>query len=501
MLRIHISDVNEKPAVCFDTGLDPRSFARTKMSQCLIESGYIVHPDGSNTVWKASGVNELNGYMRVWGTPFSGERLDLILGAINTPKQTESQQATAQQATAQQQAAALQAVVYWIRAKLLIGETHSALNPGAAFVACSDSGEHQKGSVFFTPESLSQRCLLVEGAGYTSVIRSGYSEIRSDIPSVLDRYNCPDLKDTDAAAFCAGTMLYTILAKTHPYPDMENIYQDMREGVFVPPQLAIPGLDKQLCELINYALLLPVANKKTTMTGAAILGNLLKILMNKEEGIAEVSSLCNPLPKEEELKISKEKNSFIKKQNLMVKSKRFYLRNKYVIMGVSAAVLFVMFVVVSTTKVSRGRVTTAGMAPDVVINEYYEAFSNLNHQFMEACISGASRSDIDVAVNFFVLTKVRQAYEPNGQSSVMPARIWKQTGGELPAPNVFGATDLTITSRGGSEIEGLVVYRADYLLWFPNEDSASSRTDELTLKRIRGNWRITEINRTLNSGF
>jgi hypothetical protein len=494
MLRIHISDVNEKQAVCFDTGLDPRSFARTKMSQCLVEPGYIVYPDGSNTVWKASGVNELDGYMRVWGTPFSGDRLDMLLSAINTPKQTPEQ-------AEQRQKSALQAVVYWMRAKLLIGETHSALNPGAAFVSCSDGGEYQKGSVFFTPESLSQRCLLVEGAGYTAVLRSGVSEIRSNVPAAMDRYNCPDLKDTDAAAFCAGTMLYTVLAKNHPYPDMENIYQDMREGVFVPPKFAIPGIDKQLCELINAALLLPVAAKKTTMSGAVILGNLLKILMNKEEGITDISLLCNPLSKEEEEKFIKEKTVFIKKQNFTVKSKRFYLRNKFAIMGVSVAVLFVLFVVVSMTKVRHGRQTTEGMAPDTVINEYYEAFSNLNHQFMESCISGASKNDIDVAANFFVITKMRQAYEPGEQSTVLSARVWKQTGGALPAPNVFGITDLVITPRGGSETEGLVVYRADYLLWFPTEKTASSRTDELTLKRIRGNWRITEINRTLNSGF
>ncbi|MDR2942742.1 MAG: hypothetical protein LBV17_09155 [Treponema sp.] len=494
MQRIHISNVNEKPAVCFDTGLDPRSFARTKMSQCLIEPGYIVHPDGSNTVWKASGVNELDGYMRVWGTPFFGERLDLLLNAVNAPKQTEQQ-------TAAKQAKALQAVVYWIKAKLLMGETHSALNPGAAFVSCSDGGEYQKGSVFFAPESLSQRCLLVEGASHTAVTHSGRSEIRNDAPLVSDRYNCPDLKDTDAAAFCAGTMLYTVLAKAHPYPDMENIYQDMREGIFVPPRLAIPGLNKQLCGLIYSALVLPVEKKRTTMNGAVILGNLLKILMNKEEGITEVFSICNALPKEEETKILKEKNYFIKKQNFIVRSKRFCIRNKIAIMGVSIAFLFVMFVIVSTAKVSRGRLTTEGMAPDTVINEYYEAFSNLNHQFMEACISGAKRDDIDAATNLFVLTRVRQTYEANGQPSVISAKVWKQTGGALPAPDVFGVTDLTITPRGGSEADGLVVFLADYLLWLPNEKAASSRSDELTLKRIRGNWRITEINRTLNSGF
>jgi hypothetical protein len=438
--------------------------------------------------------------MRVWGAPFSGERLDLLLGAVNPPNQKTQQATTAEQAAAQQ-SAALQAVVYWIRAKLLIGETHSTLNPGAAFVSCSDGSENQKGSVFFAPESLSQRCLLVEGAGSTAIMRSGFSEIQRDAPPVLDNYNCPDLKDTEAAAFCAGTMLYAVLAKAHPYPDMLNIYQDMREGVFVPTQLAIPGLDKQLCELINSALLLPVEKKRTTMSGAAILGNLLKILMNKEEKTAEASTLINPLPKEEELRISKEKTSFIKKQNIVVKSRRFYIRNKMAIIGVVVGLLFIVFVTASLAKTSQSRQTTAGMSPDTVINEYYEAFSTLNHQLMEACISGASKSDIDVAINFFVLTKVRQTYEPGGRPSIVSARVWKQIGGELPSPDAFGVTDLTITPRGGNETEGLVVFRADYLLWFPQEDAPSSRTDELTLKRIRGNWRITEINRTLNSGF
>jgi len=296
-------------------------------------------------------------------------------------------------------------------------------------------------------------------------------------------------------------MLYTVLAKAHPYPDMNNIYQDMREGVFVPPRLAIPGLDKQLGELLNNALMLPVADKKPAMSGAVILGNILKILMNSEEGVVDISSLCSPISKEEESRILKEKNGFIKKQNFIVKTKRFCIRNKFIIMGITVAVLFVLFVVVSTVRVSRSRPTTEGMLPTTVINEYYEAFSNLNQQIMEACISGASKSDIDIASSFYALSKIRQAYEPNGPTSILSARIWKQTGGELPSPNAFGVTDLAITFLGGSESEGLLVYRVDYLLWSPDEKAASSRTDELTLKRIRGNWRITEINRTLNSGF
>jgi hypothetical protein len=143
------------------------------------------------------------------------------------------------------------------------------------------------------------------------------------------------------------------------------------------------------------------------------------------------------------------------------------------------------------------------MASDTVVREYYEAFSNLNHLFMEACLMGsANKSDVNVAINYFAVTRTRQAHENASRSSLIPARIYRDLGGELPAPDVFGVTDLTIEQRGGSEMEGIVVYRSDYLLWFPNETTSSSRTDELILRRQRnGNWKIGEIHRTLNSGF
>jgi hypothetical protein len=174
MLNIHVSDVDGKPATCFDTGLEPRSFARTKMSQCLIEPGYIVYPDGTHKVWKATGVNEVDGFMRVWGSPFTGKRLDFLLGQADSGLKTTAQEVSLQ--------AALQAVAFWIHCKLLLGDVRSALNPGAIFISSEGGKDFPKGTVFFAPENLSQRCLLVEGLD-------------------TDYYNCPDLKGMEAAAF------------------------------------------------------------------------------------------------------------------------------------------------------------------------------------------------------------------------------------------------------------------------------------------------------------
>jgi hypothetical protein len=471
MQNINISTVEGQTAVCFDTGLDPRAFARTKMSQSLIETGIVSYPDGSREKWKPAGVNEVNSLMRVWGPLFASQRLDLLLEKTTQSVQTASKQAAQQ--------AALQAVAFWIRAKMLLGDTRSASNPGAAFF-CNEDGKvpgQKRGAFFFAPEHLSNRCLLTEG-------------------SQTDRYNCPDLTGMESAAFCAGLMLYLLLTGVHPYP-AATIYRDMREGVFLPPHLAAAGLDKKLSELILAALLLPVEKRRTAKSGADILAGFLEILLDRENRAANVSSLFNALTTEEDSRIEKERKQYLFWQNTVVKTRRFAAHNKYAIIGIAVGLLFILFIIFSTSKSFSQRLTTAGMASDTVIMAYYEAFSSLNHVLMEACVLGADKTDINAAMSLFAVIKVREAYEFSNAPSIIPARVWKENGGELPAPNVFGVTDLKITHLAGNEEDDMIIYRTEYLLLSPMDDYSAIRSDVITLKRDRRkNWRIAEILRT-----
>jgi hypothetical protein len=470
-LHINISTVDGKTSVCFDTGLDPRAFARTKMSQSLIETGVVSFPDGSRETWKPAGVNEINGLMRVWGPLFASQRLDLLL-----EKTTQSIQTTSKQAAQQ---AALQAVAFWIRAKMLLGDTRSASNPAAAFV-CFEDGEtpgQKRGAVFFAPEHISNRCLITEG-------------------TQTDRYNCPDLTGMESAAFCAALMLYIILTGAHPYPE-ETIYQDMREGIFLPPSLAAAGLDKKMSELIMAGLLLPVEKKRTAKSGSDILAGFLEILLDRENRVTDVSSFLNALTAEENARFEKERKGYLFRQNTIVKTRRFAAQNKYILIGIAVGLLFTLFIIFSMTKSFSHRLTTAGMASDTVIIAYYDAFSSLNHVFMEACVMGADKTDINAAASLYAVTRTREAYERTNTSLIIPARIWKENGGELPAPNVFGVTDLDITYLAGSEEANMILYRTEYLLWSPSEDYPIKRSDVITLARDRKkNWRITEILRT-----
>jgi len=435
------------------------------MSQNLIEPGYNVNPYGSYETWKITGVNENDGFMRVSGPSVPGKRLDIFLEEIDS---------TSQSLELKQEA--LEAIINWSKAKMFLGDTRSSTNPGASFVS-------RDGNVFFAPEHISSRCLFIEGGK-------------------LDTYNCPDLVGMNTTAFCTAAMLYKILSGTHPYPS-DDLFQNMREGVFLPVHLAAPGLNPQLSELIQEALMLPVEKKGKQHTAPKsaneILTNIIDILTNNENKAVSFSSLFETVSTEKVKQYEKETKNYYFRKNKIVKFKRYATNNKYLLIGFAIGIAFILFVVFSTAISISHRPTTDGMSPDLVVNTYYDAFSSLNHQFMEACIHGADRSDINTVASFYAVIKQRQAYEGQNASSLIQARIWRDTGGKLPAPNVFGITDLKVNNIGGDEEDGMLIFTADYNFWTPYDEYAMHRNDTLTLKRDkRKRWKIIEILRTEN---
>ncbi|MCL2243852.1 MAG: hypothetical protein FWC03_05205 [Treponema sp.] len=465
MQNIHISETEGKPFFCFDTGVEPVSFARAKMSMSLTESGFIVFPDGSHITWKSLGVAEINGFMRIWGPYFPGERLDLLINNSNS-----SDNATQ---------TALKAVVFWIRAKLLLGKENGAPNPGAAFISFTDTEEYPAGSVFFTPPNLSQRCLMAEGADQNT-------------------YSSPDLMNSEASAFCAGAMLYRILTGNHPFPDKVNFFQDIRDGIFIPLNQAAGGLDENLSSLIHNSLSLPAFKKgsdsgKFLRSGAEILSKLLSLLMDKEGNVVPVISLFRELTAEETARLEKNKKK-LKLKNITVKANRYVAYNKFFLTGIAAALILGIIFAVSLVKSRMDRPTTAGLNSGAVVEGYYNAFNSLDHVYMEACLKGADKSDINLALNLFVIERVRQSYEYRTNSIYISAETWKQQGGDEPAEDVFGITDLNINYIAGSETENQIHYRVNYLLWIPNTPDPITRSDVLILSRDRKkNWQITEI--------
>jgi hypothetical protein len=471
--RVFIFEVDGYKALGFDTGLDSRAFAQAKFAQCITEPGIIVRlgdtadPPVVET-WKVSGVAE-RGNMVVWGPPFEGEHLDKL---INDNIQRDK---------------ALNAIACWIRAIIALGENPNILfQPYASIIKLSPPA-----AVFFAPPQLALRCVM---ANETSRLNN-------------ERYihNNPGI--TNAAAFTAAAMLYNIFAEAPPFTAADEITfrQDMRDGNFLPVHLAVPGLDAELAGLIQTSLMPPAfmpqspdlpGNKNSNTAGkVSQLQKFLEVLQPGGGFTVSSSSIINPLSNADILLIEKEKTQFLKVKNVSVKTKRFIARNTALLLGSFAAIVAVILIARSITSSRAGLPNTAGMDPVQVIESYYYAFEELDHQMMEACvIKGAGKDDISMVVNLFVINKVRQVYE-------------------MYTPPSIRITDLTISNERLSVSNDRLSYRVDYTLWFPfNNDSESfdetaehplpdfsRRTDLVNLTRVKGNWRISEIHRTENN--
>ncbi|MDR2718929.1 MAG: hypothetical protein LBB89_12820 [Treponema sp.] len=476
-----ILEADGQKALGFDTGLDSRAFAQAKLARLITEPGLIVRPapEGPHRIelWKASGVIERSDSsgkptMVVWGPLFEGDRLDLLLNESAEPDTV------------------LAAICAWIQSILALGENPPAAVspwPCAAIIAqeSGNGGALPSPAVFFAPPSLAQRCII----------------------AAAERYVHPDLDGMNGAAFTAAAMLYRIFAGTPPFSaaDESTLHQDMREGNFLPVRFAVPGLDARPSALIQQALEPPYGK------GAQLLGEILAVVQPDGKTVS-AASLVQPLSETDRLPLEKEKIQFQKRKTASVKTRRFVMRNATILLGCCAALVTVVLVAVSIIHDRSRLPSTAGMEPAQVIESYYNAFGELDHQMMEACvINGAGKGDINSVITLFVVNKTRQVYEKRNSSFIISAREWQQEGGGAIDTQVFGVTGLHITINKEQAEE--VQYRADYTLWVPAQLSGDTemestetnlpipyhRTDIITLvrkKEKRGfNWHIAEIQR------
>jgi hypothetical protein len=327
-----------------------------------------------------------------------------------------------------------------------------------------------------------------------------------------EQWTHPDLTGEAAAVFAAAAMLYRIVCGEPPYPnnEAEGLYSDLREGVYIPPRLAAPGLDKRMADLMERALA-PVSAGITRPSLAEFAGILGPPLSGEKE------RFFHELSGEERTKLEAERERFSRKKTTAVKTRRFIRRNTAVIGGVIIGLTVLALVIGNIVNGNRNRPSTRGMEPREVIAAYYGAFETLDHTLMEACVTNkAGKGDVDMIMNMFVISKVREAYEM--RSPIIPAQLWLDAGGAPTDLTVVGVTDLRLEGEDEDGSDGEVRYRADYTLWLPENmtqdtpgeplDPAGAMddipavmpagtviTDDVRLVFRKDAWQIAEIQR------
>jgi hypothetical protein len=501
MERIIRIEVEGKTRLGFDTGLNSQAFAQAKLARFISRTGLIVPPDGAAVVWRPEGVTEYQAAgsqpaMVIWGPDFAGKRLDRLIEEGG--------------------GAGLDALRYWVQARKVLNSGPDANPdnrdrtlypwPAAAILAIDPpagispvpSEAFPRGTVFFPPDRLIRRA--VEAEGSDAWLKG------------TERWAHPDLAGEDAVVFAAAAMLYRILCGEPPYPngDIEGLHSDMREGVYTPPDLMAPGLDRDIAALITRSLSPGSAN-----TGRPSLSLFVeafeKLIGPPLSGGPE--GFFRQLSGEERKKIETGREQFNRKKTARVKIRRFIHRNTAIIGGVIIAMTALGFVISSVVKTRMDLPTTAGMNPREVITSYYGAIENLDHTLMEACtINKAGKGDIDTVTNIFVIGKVREAYEM--RSPVIAAGEWLDSGAAPTELTVVGVTDLRIEGEDEDEGDGEVTYKTAYTLWLPAAyaqdiqdngeppetaapvmPAGTAVIDEVRLVLRKGAWRIAGIRR------
>jgi hypothetical protein len=484
-----------KTMLGFDTGLDAQAFAQAKIPQFITRPGHIVYPDGRLELWQPGGVIEYRSgsdrfksdvSMVVWGPLFPGERVDEI---VNDPGRRDE---------------ALNVICYWLNARTAMeakfsGEDSPLPGPTGAFVVVKENAEgYPLGSVFFPPARLSKRSLDAEGD--SAVLEAA-------------RWVHPDLEGAEGISFTSAVMLYRILSGASPFTrgNMDELHEDIREGVFVPPNLAAPGLEPEMAALIANAMSSVAENKQTKIRPSP--DDIYKTLSPSQA--RHVSTWLKPVAEEELLRVKAELEQFNKKKARSVKTRRFVVRNTTIIVISLVVLIVVGFSVYGAVKRQAEKPNTKGMSAVEVAETFYSAISALDHETMEGCVTGkAGKNDVEMVVNFFVMTRMRMAYEMEYRF-YMPAQEWINNGKPDTQMLVFGVTDLKIRSISRDDAKGNAVLEADYLLWMPSTGflseaeliaiyeakgeipmfGALSHKDKLTLTLRRGSWHISGLER------
>lgn len=503
-------EVEGRAVLGFDTGLDNAAFAQAKLAQLLTDPGFIVSPQGEVTTWRAEGVIERDGRMVIWGPDFAGERFDRIIDR-GDPE-------------------ALDALRSWMRGRGILSEADEtkerirpAPYPAGAFIGVD-------GTVLFAPERLTLRSL--DALGPLERLNGA------------ERWTHPDLSGDAAEAFTSAALTYRILTGVAPFGagDADSARADMRDGCALSARLAEPALISELANLIDASL----ASEAMPRSGPGRAHTAPRPRnASPRPPVAELATALGPigsggieryirtLTEKERTAAAIERTRQTRSREAKVGARRFARKNATIIISVLVAVVGVALITRSIIAGRAEQPTTAGMAPRQVAEAYYGAFGKLDHTFMEACVvDKAGAGDINSAMNLFVISRVRMAYER--QSSFMSADEWIAQGSKPVPATVYGVTDLGIEDLETDESDGVVTLRAHYVLWMPaegpstppappeetpNDNAAGTsatgaadvqagppavmapppvaerREDTLTIVQRKGLWRISKIDR------
>ncbi|ERF60139.1 hypothetical protein HMPREF1325_0151 [Treponema socranskii subsp. socranskii VPI DR56BR1116 = ATCC 35536] len=455
--------------IIFDTGLSESTFAKTRLSNLLSESGIAACADknfGSDMTfsfseWKFDGVKTIGdgdgAHVHLFGR-FGEEEEMLSLAEIFLKAESGGN------AERYEAAAASYAAVCAIEEAKKENVKIENIGAGGIYVKTAH-GFADKPALLFLPQALFDKACATGGASYAKLQGFWISKALSERRGSL--------------SFTQAVIAYRALAKRMPYDKSDESARstDEYDKNYMKLEHVINGVDKSLAESVDAALELPSrtveAERKNArgshgVHGAADTPHTAEALhtadrqkenpfplqafyaeLGIDDGTLKEVSHPAALPQAEfDAKVA----AYYKSKKRSLRARRTFRRNAGTLAACFALAAVIAFFAFGAVRDARHRPSAVGLTSFEVAEAFYEAIHTQNVELVGAMSSGkVSKRYGDIVGSIYVVNKTRSAYDP--KNGIVAPETWFASLSEENAEarrDVYGITSFTLDGRESS---------------------------------------------------
>ncbi len=501
------------------TSLSEESFAKTKFSRLLDETGFIVRKQKNGKPefieWKFTGSKTIDDEVFFEGENFCGETVSSILVKANEGGKKDSDKAK-------------DALFSLVETYTSAIENSVPLPCSSVFgILCKKSGSKNKGGkekksesgkadkeraqknpsnpenhaqeeFLFVPEKTFDRCAANLG-------KKGYTVMQ-------EPWRDAALQGKDALCFSRAVLAYFALTKNLPYPPQKtdksvNIsYQN-----FLPLEYAVNGINRKLSACVNRNL-----SGKNTGTDFP-LSEFKEELFNPEKRKPECS----------EKDFEKKKSAFLLKQRRKIARARKLAKAKGIIAASLLALIFVSAFTATAINENSKKPTTIGLDSSQTTEVFYQGIHKMDTDLMLASAKNCpeAQSYISRIPQIYVVANMKSAY--NFESGISTPENWmffEPASSRAYSHFIYGITNFTVDgkpstlnnkipsrkehkprlkSENGMRLDNLSRTEHKVHYWLVHNVDNQIQIDEYTtkvnLKWVKNSWQISfleEVSKT-----
>ncbi len=309
-----------------------------------------------------------------------------------------------------------------------------------------------------------------------------------EVFSDCSRYDNTTLSGTEREVFFVTALVYHVLTGFPPYGDTayenrEEVERALSRPTGIAPIRTFrPTLRPDIADLIDDII---TGTRERTIPS-------LRLLVNAVQSDEVLDRTLTEAAAEIEQNSARE---VFERRNRQRERREFFRRHGTQVTIVLVAAVVILAIPFQIVRNAIADPTTAGLGPTAVVQTFYQAWSDLDHELLSETLGKKVATDrIREISNLYVIDRVQQAY--GRQSNIVSAQEWLSAG-EPPDVLPYGITDLSVELQTEDANRAVLVARYRYFYPDTQDDGTyviiEQRHEVLNLENRGRYWEITSV--------